>query len=43
MGKIENLMRKKIDSKPFYGNYYNNYIKTKLKIFKDSIIINFHN
>ena len=25
--KIESLMRKKLDSKPFYGNDDNNYIK----------------
>ena len=36
-------MRKKFDSKPFYGNDDNNYIKTKIKTFKDSIIANFHN
>ena len=41
MGK--SLIRKKIDSKPFYGNDENNYIKTKIKTFKDSIISNFHN
>ena len=41
MGK--NLIRKKIDNKPFYGNDDNNYIKTKIKTFKDSIITNFHN
>ena len=39
--KIESLMRKKFDSKPFYGNDDNNYIKTKVKTFKDSIITNF--
>ena len=41
--KIESLMRKKFDRKPFYGNDDNNYIKTKIKTFKDSIITNFHN
>ena len=41
--KIESLMRKKFDTKPFYGNDDNNYIKTKIKTFKDSIITNFHN
>ena len=35
--KIESLMRKKIDGKPLYGNDHNNYIKTKIKTFKDSI------
>ena len=42
MGKTESLMRRKFDSKPFYGNDDNNYIKTKVKTFKDSIITNFH-
>ena len=41
--KIESLMRKEFDSKPFYGNDDNNYIKTKIKTFKDSIITNFQN
>ena len=41
--KIERLMRKKFDSKLFYGNHDNKYIKTKIKTFKDSIITNFHN
>ena len=41
--KIERLMRKKFDSKLFYGNDDNKYIKTKIKTFKDSIITNFHN
>ena len=35
-------MRKKFVSKPFYGNNDNNYIKAKIKTFKDSIITNFH-
>ena len=39
--KIESLMRKKFDRKPFYGNDDNNYIKTKIKTFKDGIITNF--
>ena len=44
MGKIESLMRKKFDSKPFYANDRNGkYIKTKIKTFNDSIITNFHN
>ena len=42
MGKIESLIRKKFDSKPFDGNDGNNYIKTKIKTFKDNIITNFH-
>ena len=36
-------MRKKFDTKPFYSNDDNNYIKTKIKAFKDSIITNFRN
>ena len=41
--KIESLMRKIFDSKLFYGNDDNKYIKTNIKTFKDSIITNFHN
>ena len=42
--KIESLMRKKFYIKPFYANDDNSkYIKTKIKIFNDSIIANFHN
>ena len=41
--KIEELLRKKVDSKLFYGNDNNKYIKAKIKTFKDSIITNFHN
>ena len=41
--KIESLMRKKFDSKLFYGNDDNKCIKTKIKTFKDSIITNFYN
>ena len=40
--KIESLTRKKFHCKPFYGNDDHNYIKPKIKIFKDSIITNFH-
>ena len=40
--KIESLIRKIFDSKPFYSNDDSNYIKTKIKTFKDSIITNFH-
>ena len=36
-------MRKKFDSKLFYGNDDNKYIKTKIKTIKDSNITNFHN
>ena len=42
--KIESLMRKKFDSKSFFGNNDNSkYITTKIKTFKDSVITNFHN
>ena len=42
--KTESLMRKKFDSKLFYGTDDNKYIKTKIKTFKDSSnITNFHN
>ena len=42
--KIESLMRKKFDSKLFFGNDDNSkYIKTKIKTCKNSIITNFHN
>ena len=42
--KIESLMRKKFYIKPFYANDDNSkYIKTKIEIFNDSIITNFHN
>ena len=30
------------DSKPFYGNDDNKYIKTKIKIFADRVITNFY-
>ena len=43
MGRIDSLMRKKFDSKPYYCNDDNNYIKTKIKTFKDNIITIFHN
>ena len=36
--KIESLMRKKFDSKPFYGNDGNNYIKTKIKASKTALL-----
>ena len=43
MGKNWKFNKKKFDSKLFYGNDDNKYIKTKIKTFKDSIITNFHN
>ena len=42
-GKKFGLIGKNFDSKPFYGNDNNKYIKAKIKTFKDSIITNFHN
>ena len=41
--KTEGSIRKNFDSKSFYGNDDNKYIKTKIKTFKNSIITNFHN
>ena len=40
--KIERLMGINFDSKPFYGNDDNKYIKTKIKIFADRVITNFY-
>ena len=39
-GKIESLMSIYFESKPVYGDKY---IKTKIKIYKDSLFANFHN
>ena len=39
--KIEKLMRIDFESKPAYG-YDDKYIKTKIKIYKGSVITNFH-
>ena len=41
--KTEGSIGKNFDSKSFYANDDNKYIKTKIKTFKDSIITNFHN
>ena len=41
-GKIEKLMRIGFESKPVYGDD-DKYIKTKIKIYADSIVTNFHN
>ena len=41
--KIEGLIGKNFDNKPFYGNDDNKYIKTKIKTLKDNTITNFHN
>ena len=41
-GKIEKLMRINFESKPVYGDDYK-YIKTKIKIYADSMVANFHN
>ena len=40
--KVEKLMRIDFESKPVYGDD-DKYIKTKIKIYPDSMIINFHN
>ena len=40
--KIEKLININFESKPVYGDD-NKYIKTKIKIFADSIVTNFHN
>ena len=40
--KIEKLMRIDFESKPVYGDD-DKYIKTKIKIYAGSMIINFHN
>ena len=40
--KIEKLMRIGFESKPVYGDD-DKYIKTKIKIYADSIVTNFHN
>ena len=41
-GKIGKLMRINFESKPVYGDDYK-YIKTKIKIYADSMVTNFHN
>ena len=40
--KVEKLMRIDFESKPVYGDD-DKYIKTKIKIYADSMITNFHN
>ena len=40
--KIEKLMRINFESKPVYGDD-NKYTKTKIKIYADNMITNFHN
>ena len=41
-GKVEKLLKIDFENKPVYGDD-NKYIKTKMKIYADSIITNFHN
>ena len=41
--KVEKLTGISFDSKTFYGNDDNKYIKTKIKIFADRVITNFYN
>ena len=38
--KIEKLLNIDFESKPVYGNKY---IKTKIKVYENSIVTNFHN
>ena len=40
--KTEKLMRINFESKPVYGND-DNYIKTKIKVYAESMVTNFHN
>ena len=40
--KIERLIKINFESEPVYGND-DKYIKTKIKIYADSIVTNFHN
>ena len=40
--KVETLLRADFESKPVYGDD-DKYIKTKIKIYAGSMIINFHN
>ena len=42
MGKLEKLMRIDFENKPVYGDD-DKCIKTKIKIYADSMITNFHN
>ena len=41
-GKVEKLMRIDFERKPVYGDD-DKYIKTKIKVYADSMITNFHN
>ena len=41
-GKVESLLNIDFESKPVYGND-DKYIKTKIKVYAQSIITNFHN
>ena len=40
--KIEKLIKINFESKPVYGDD-NKYIKTKIKMYPDGIVTNFHN
>ena len=42
MGKIGIILNIEFESKPVYG-HNDKYIKTKIKIYADGIITNFHN
>ena len=41
--KIEKLVKIDFNTKTIYGDDDDKYIKTKIKIYKDSIITNFYN
>ena len=42
-GKVEKLLNIDFESKPVYGGNDDKYINTKIKIYADSIVTNFHN
>ena len=41
--KVEKLLNIDFEGKPVYGGDDDKYIKTKIRIYADSIVINFHN
>ena len=41
--KVEKLMKIDFESKPVQGDDDDKYLKTKIKIYADSMIANFHN
>ena len=42
-GKVKKLLNIDFESKPVYGGNDDKYINTKIKIYADSIVTNFHN